>query len=71
MVHPESTDYLKKDHDHLCVAFALVNLYVHRKRLACAAFTRRIDAEQLAAREGLSRIEGPSIDLSSQMQEGG
>ena len=25
---------LKKNHDHLCVAFALVNLYMHRKRLA-------------------------------------
>jgi IS5 family transposase len=25
---------LKKNHDHLCAAFALVNLYQHRKRLA-------------------------------------
>jgi len=25
---------LKKNHDHLCAAFALVNLYRHRKRLA-------------------------------------
>ena len=25
---------LKKNHDHLCAAFALVNLYMHRKRLA-------------------------------------
>lgn len=25
---------LKKNHDHLCAAFALVNLYLHRKRLA-------------------------------------
>ncbi len=25
---------LKKNHDHLCTAFALVNLYQHRKRLA-------------------------------------
>jgi transposase, IS5 family len=25
---------LKKNHDHLCTAFALVNLYMHRKRLA-------------------------------------
>jgi IS5 family transposase len=25
---------LKKNHDHLCAAFALVNLYKHRKRLA-------------------------------------
>jgi transposase, IS5 family len=25
---------LKKNHDHLCVGFALVNLYMHRKRLA-------------------------------------
>jgi IS5 family transposase len=24
---------LKKNHDHLCAAFALVNLYIHRKRL--------------------------------------
>lgn len=24
---------LKKNHDHLCTAFALVNLYLHRKRL--------------------------------------
>jgi IS5 family transposase len=24
---------LKKNHDHLCAAFALVNLYMHRKRL--------------------------------------
>jgi transposase, IS5 family len=24
---------LKKNHDHLCAAFALVNLYLHRKRL--------------------------------------
>ena len=24
---------LKKNHDHLCAAFALVNLYQHRKRL--------------------------------------
>jgi D-alanyl-D-alanine carboxypeptidase len=23
---------LKKNHDHLCTAFALVNLYMHRKR---------------------------------------
>ncbi len=26
----------KKNHDHLCAAFALVNLYLHRKRLAVA-----------------------------------
>ena len=25
---------LKKNHDHLCAAFALVNLYLHRRRLA-------------------------------------
>jgi IS5 family transposase len=25
---------LKKNHDHLCVSFALANLYQHRKRLA-------------------------------------
>ena len=25
---------LKKNHHHLCAAFALVNLYMHRKRLA-------------------------------------
>jgi transposase, IS5 family len=25
---------LKKNHDHLCAAFALVNVYMHRKRLA-------------------------------------
>jgi IS5 family transposase len=25
---------LKKNHDHLCAAFALVNLYMHRKRLS-------------------------------------
>jgi transposase, IS5 family len=25
---------LKKDHDHICAGFALVNLYQHRKRLA-------------------------------------
>ena len=25
---------LKKNHDYLCAAFALVNLYMHRKRLA-------------------------------------
>jgi transposase, IS5 family len=25
---------LKKNHDHLCAAFALVNVYLHRKRLA-------------------------------------
>ena len=25
---------LKKNHDHLCAAFALVNLYHHRRRLA-------------------------------------
>ncbi len=25
---------LKKNHDHLCAAFALVNLYLHRTRLA-------------------------------------
>jgi hypothetical protein len=25
---------LKKNHDYLCAAFALVNLYLHRKRLA-------------------------------------
>jgi IS5 family transposase len=24
---------LKKNHDHLCATFALVNLYLHRKRL--------------------------------------
>jgi transposase, IS5 family len=24
---------LKKNHDYLCAAFALVNLYMHRKRL--------------------------------------
>jgi hypothetical protein len=24
---------LKKNHDHLCAAFALINLYMHRKRL--------------------------------------
>jgi IS5 family transposase len=28
---------LKKNHDHLCAAFALVNLYMHRKRLAMQA----------------------------------
>ncbi len=28
---------LKKNHDHLCAAFALVNLYMHRKRLALLA----------------------------------
>lgn len=25
---------LKKNHDHLCAAFALVNIYQHRKQLA-------------------------------------
>jgi IS5 family transposase len=25
---------VKKNHDHLCAAFALLNLYQHRKRLA-------------------------------------
>jgi IS5 family transposase len=25
---------LKKNHNHLCAGFALVNLYQHRKRLA-------------------------------------
>ena len=28
---------LKKNHDHLCAAFALVNLYLHRRRLATIA----------------------------------
>jgi transposase, IS5 family len=28
---------LKKNHDHLCAGFALVNLYMHRKRLATLA----------------------------------
>ena len=28
---------LKKNHHHLCAAFALVNLYLHRRRLATIA----------------------------------